>query len=439
MLAITTVEWLFGLLVLIVFTNRYVFGSLLRVADRRTEADYNRDPSEWPSVAIIVPVFCEGESVLQTAASFAALDYPREKLQIVFVDDVSTDDTYEHLQEACRRYPWMRLIQNPHNMGKRLGIKNAVLDIHTDLVMSVDSDVIVDSNVVRELTRHMYSTGSDAVGGCVFVSNADETWLTRMQAVKYWIGYQFLKNVENAYSHVMCLSGCLTLYKREAMIAVDKDVESRTFLGDEVKYGEDRFLTRKIVERGYKTRLCFSARCFTKAPTNMGAYLNQQLRWRRSNMIDLITAIPHLYKFNLFVLIHYLSMGTLLFFYPLFLLVKCLELQFVMPMLWHALLVTIFAIAYELNKHTLPKFAQASGLWFLVMAAVFPVVYLTMTPLGMFTLGTTSWETRGGKTSDNAGISGTSTIDLADLGGDASAATSTPLATPRVASESGAA
>jgi len=418
MLAITTIEWLFGLLVLIVFTNRYVFGSLLRVADRRTEASYNVDPPEWPSVAIIVPVFCEGESVLQTAASFAALDYPRDKLQIVFVDDVSTDDTYEHLQEACRRYPWMKLIQNPHNMGKRLGIKNAVLDIDTDLVMSVDSDVIVDANVVRELTRHMYSTGSDAVGGCVFVSNADETWLTRMQAVKYWIGYQFLKNVENAYSHVMCLSGCLTLYKREAMIAVDKDVESRTFLGDEVKYGEDRFLTRKIVERGYKTRLCFSARCFTKAPTNMGAYLNQQLRWRRSNMIDLLTAIPHLYKFNLFVLIHYLSMGTLLFFYPIFLLVKCMEMQFVMPMLWHALLVTIFAVCYEFNKHTLPAFAQANGLWFLVMAAVFPVVYLTMTPLGLFTLGTTSWETRGGAKSDNAGIGGTSNIDLTALGGE---------------------
>ena len=72
MLAITTIEWLFGLLVLIVFTNRYVFGSLLRVADRRTEVDFNIDPPEWPSVAIIVPVFCEGESVLQTAASFAA-------------------------------------------------------------------------------------------------------------------------------------------------------------------------------------------------------------------------------------------------------------------------------------------------------------------------------------------------------------------------------
>ena len=417
MIAITTVEWLFGLLVLIVFTNRYVYGSLLRVLDRRTEKDFNKDPDVWPSVAIVVPVFCEGESVLQTAASFSALDYPRDKLKVVFIDDVSTDDTYEHLQEACRRYPWMTLIQNPHNMGKRLGIKNAVLDLDDDLIMSVDSDVIVDSNVVRELVRHMYSTGADAVGGCVFVSNAKETWLTRMQAVKYWVGYQFLKNVENAYSHVMCLSGCLTLYKREAMLAVDKDVESRTFLGDEVKYGEDRFLTRKIVERGFKTRLCFSARCFTKAPTNMPAYLNQQLRWRRSNMIDLLTAIPHLNKFNIFVLIHYLSMGTLLIFYPVFLLAKCLELQFVMPMIWHGILVTCFAVAYELSKHSLPDFAQTSGLWFLVMAAVFPVVYLTMTPLGLFTLGTTSWETRGGAKSDNAGISSTSEIDLTELSG----------------------
>ena len=124
-------------------------------------------------------------------------------------------------------------------------------------------------------------------------------------------------------------------------------------------------------------------------------------------MVDLLTAIPHLAKFNPFVLIHYLSMGTLLFFYPVFLLVKFFELQFVMPMLLHALLVTVFAVCYEFNKHKLPEFARSSGLWFLAMAAVFPVVYLMMTPLGLFTLGTTSWETRGGaktaKTESDAG------------------------------------
>ncbi len=87
----------------------------------------------------------------------------------------------------------------------------------------------------------------------------------------------------------------------------------------------------------------------------MAGYLNQQLRWRRSNMVDLISAIPHLNRFNVMVLVHYLAMGTLLFFYPLFLLVKFLELQFVMPMIWHALLVTVFAVCYEFSKRSLPK------------------------------------------------------------------------------------
>jgi N-acetylglucosaminyltransferase len=394
---ITMLEWLFGLLVLIVFVNRYVFGSLLRTGDKRTEGRCDIEPASLPSVAIVVPVYCEGKSVLRTAASFAALDYPKDKLSVVFIDDCSTDNTYAYLQQAVRQYPWMQLRRNPYNMGKRLGIKQAVLDLDVDLIMSVDSDVVVEDNVVRNLVAHMNATGADAVGGCVFVSNVDETWLTRMQAVKYWVGYQFLKNLENAFDHVMCLSGCLTLYKRSALLAVDHQLQNRTFLGEEIKYGEDRFLTRKLVEAGFRTRLCFTARCYTKAPTAMPAYLNQQLRWRRSNMIDLITAIPNLHKFNPLVLIHYLSMGALLFFYPVFLLGKMLETEFMIPMLFHAFVVTVFAFAYEISKKNLPEFARTNGLWFLSMAMVFPVVYLTMTPLALFTLSTSSWETRGHK------------------------------------------
>lgn len=397
MLALVTIEWLFAILVLIVFTNRYVFGSLLRLTDARTKSGYDFDPRTWPRVAIIVPVYNEGSHVRRTAASFDALDYPRDRLTAVFVDDRSTDDTFEHLRAVAELYPWMQVERNARNMGKRLGIKNAVLRIESDLVLSVDSDVIVEANSLKNLVRHMYASGADAVGGCVFVSNADENWLTRMQAVKYWVGYQFLKNLENALDHVMCLSGCLTLYKRAALVAVDHDLERRTFLGDDVKYGEDRFLTRKLVEHGYRTRLCFNSRCFTKAPSSIKGYLSQQLRWRRSNTIDFITAIPHLNRFHPVVLVHYISIALLLLFYPLFLVTQIMHLGFVVPMLEHALLVTTFAIAYETNKRKLPAFARTSGLWFLSMAFVFPVMYITMTPLAIATLGTTSWETRSAK------------------------------------------
>ena len=395
MLALVAVEWLFAILVLVVFTNRYVFGSALRLADRRTTAEHDRDPAVWPTVAIVVPVFNEGSSIRKTADSFAALDYPREKLSVCFVDDRSTDDTFDHLTAVAAKYPWMRVEQNPVNMGKRLGIKNAVQRDRSDLILSVDSDVLVERSAVRNLVRHLVTSGADAVGGCVFVSNADDNWLTRMQAVKYWIGYQFLKNLENAFSHVMCLSGCLTLYRRAALVAVDGDLERRTFLGEDVKYGEDRFLTRKLVERGFRTRLCFTARCFTKAPATFSHYLSQQLRWRRSNTVDFLTAIPQLNRFHPMVLVHYMSIALLLFFYPMFLVSQIMRLGFIIPMLEHALIVSVFAVAYELNKHKLPKMAQTSGVWFLAMAFVFPVMYITMTPLAVATLGTTSWETRG--------------------------------------------
>jgi N-acetylglucosaminyltransferase len=396
LLSLVALEWLFAILVLVVFTNRYVLGSALRVADKRTLAGYGEDPLVWPTVAIVVPVYNEGPHILKTADSFQMLDYPRDKLRVVFIDDRSTDDTYEHLQTIAKTYPWMSVLQNEKNVGKRIGIKNAVLVTYTDLIMSVDSDVIVEPSALRKLVRHMFASDVDAVGGCVFVSNANENWLTRMQAVKYWIGYQFLKNVENAFSHIMCLSGCLTLYKRSALLAVDHDVENRTFLGDDVKYGEDRFLTRKLVERGYKTRLCFQAQCFTKAPASFAGYISQQLRWRRSNLIDFITAIPHLGRFHPFVLVHYSSMALLLLFYPLTLASQVARLGFVIPMIEHALLVSVFALAYEFNKHKLPAMARTSGIWFLSMAIVFPVMYLTMTPLALATLGTTSWETRAG-------------------------------------------
>jgi hypothetical protein len=94
--------------------------------------------------------------------------------------------------------------------------------------------------------------------------------------------------------------------------------------------------------------------------------------------------------------VHYCSIALLLLFYPLTLASQMARLGFVIPMIEHALLVTVFALAYEHNKHKLPEMARTSGLWFMSMAFVFPVMYLTMTPLALASLGTTSWETRNG-------------------------------------------
>ncbi|NVB82581.1 MAG: glycosyltransferase, partial [Kofleriaceae bacterium] len=83
--------------------NRYDFGVYLLITRRRRHDDTVDDYE--PSVTIVVPLFNEGPSIYNTIASFAALDYPKQKLRVIIVDDGSTDDSYEWALESARAFP----------------------------------------------------------------------------------------------------------------------------------------------------------------------------------------------------------------------------------------------------------------------------------------------------------------------------------------------
>ena len=182
----------------------------------------------------------------------------------------------------------MRVLRNPVNMGKRRGINHAVRESKAEIILSVDSDVLVFPTALRELVARFTTPEVAAVGGRIHVSNPNQNWLTKLQTIKYYFGQEHLKNLERALDQVMCLSGCLTAYRRSVLIELEPILEDRNLLGVEIKYGEDRFLTHQIVKHGYKTRMTMDAFCFTKAPPNLRAYFNQQLRWKRSNIADFI-------------------------------------------------------------------------------------------------------------------------------------------------------
>ncbi|HEY8072630.1 MAG TPA: glycosyltransferase family 2 protein, partial [Labilithrix sp.] len=264
------------LLFFLVFVNRYVVGALVRVASGLKE-DETIDDYE-PTVTVVVPLFNEGKQIYDTIQSLLALDYPEEKLSVIVVDDRSTDDSWHWARKAAGESPRVKAIQNAYNMGKRRGINHAVRNATSEIIVSVDSDVIVDKMAVRELVRRFTSPDIAAVGGRVHVLNANANWLTRMQAIKYWFGYDYLKNIERQFKSVMCLSGCLTAYRRDVLIALEPILENRRMFGVEIKYGEDRFLTRQIVKAGWHTVNTLAAVCWTVAPTTLAGYFNQQLR-----------------------------------------------------------------------------------------------------------------------------------------------------------------
>ncbi len=383
------------LFILIVFLNRYVFGLYLSMT-RGKNFDATIEGFE-PTVTVVVPLFNEGKSIYDTIVSLVKLDYPADKLQITIVDDCSTDDSYEWACKGAREFSNVKVLRNPHNMGKRKGINHAVRESTSEIIVSVDSDVIVYPTALRELIARFTGPEVAAVGGRIHVSNPNDNWLSKLQTIKYYFGQEHLKNLERSLRSVMCLSGCLTAYRRHVLIQLEPILENRNILGVPIKYGEDRFLTRQIVKAGYRTVMTMSAMCFTKAPTTLGGYFNQQLRWKRSNVVDFMGGLGHAWRLHPLLCIQYISMFLLLLVYPFVIATHVLEGTFFDLAMFHIAVIAAFSLVYYFAPSTraLPPWLRVHPIAFLPMAVLMPVAYLLLTPLGMFTLDTASWETRG--------------------------------------------
>lgn len=397
------------LLILLIFANRYFLGTFLKnVAEHK----WDERVDDWePQVSIVVPMFNEGERIVGTIDSLAAQDYPTDKFEVVIVDDQSTDDSYQWATDAAARYPNVRVIQNPVNMGKRRGINRAVRKTDSEIIISVDSDVVVEKDATRKLVACFVEEDIAAVGGRVNVLNKHENWLTRMQTIKYFFGYEYLKNIERAHRRVMCLSGCLTAYRRHVLVELEPILEQRSVLGIPIKYGEDRFLTRQIIKAGYKTVLTLDAVSHTIAPPTIKGYFSQQLRWRRSNLVDYIGGLSHVWKLPPLVSLHYYSLFALLLVYPAVIFEALITHSFWNVALIHLGVLAAFGTVYRLHTRALPEEDKVHPLNFLWMGIVMPVTYVALTPVAIFTLDSGSWETRGHKANNNEDVDPDEPVD----------------------------
>ena len=393
-------------LALVVLINRYAGGILLR---RRTRGlprpdgpgEDEVDDSYEPLVEVVIPMFNEGEGIRDTIASLISQTYPSHKLKITVADDCSTDDSYHQAVAAASGKRNVRVQRMPRNMGKRRAINRVVRKSRAEIIVSVDSDVVVERDAIRQLVRRFVSPRIAAVGGRVDIRNKHQNWLTRMQTIKYFFGYSFLKSRERSYRSVLCLSGCLTAYRRSVLLELERLLENRSVLGVPIKYGEDRFLTRQIVKAGYQTTMTHDAVCKTYAPTSLDAYFAQQLRWRRSNIIDYVSGLSHVWKLHPVVAIQYFTLFSLLLTYPVlvFDLLRTGDIFKVLTI--HCAVLAACGFYYRWHVRHLPAEEKVSAFSLAPIAAVITVTYGILTIVALFTLDCGKWETRRHEAADD--------------------------------------
>jgi cellulose synthase/poly-beta-1,6-N-acetylglucosamine synthase-like glycosyltransferase len=377
----------------IVFANRMLGGLLLR-ALRGRNWDTTTNDFE-PTVTVVIPMFNEGPAVVETLHSVLASDYPRDKLDIICVDDQSIDDTFDRARAVARLDPRLTVLRNPVNVGKRCSINHAVRRSRSEIIVSVDSDVIVDRGAIRALVRRFTSPQIAAVGGWVDVRNKHDNWLTRMQVLKYWYAYYVVKNVERAFKTVLAVSGCLAAYRRSVLLELMPVLDDRNILGVPIKYGEDRFLTRQIVKAGCQTTLTNEARCRTFVPSTLSAYFSQQLRWRRSNIVDFVGGVSHVWRLHPLVALNFFSMAIVLFLYPIGVARAAMAGLILPAVSAHVVALFLYGLYYRWRTRAWDPADRVHPLSYIPHALVMPISSGLLVVVALFTLDSTRWETRG--------------------------------------------
>jgi hyaluronan synthase len=272
MIMVDPVLTAYGLVVCGYIVTRFLFGALYRPAP---------DAGLEPHVAIVMPGFNEEAAIARSLRSLLQLDYPAGKLEIVAVDDGSTDGTLAAMRSVAKWDARVQVIAFPENRGKRAAMAAGIRATDAEIVAFVDSDSVLEPDALRKLVQGFADPKVGAICGHANVLNLRESWLTRMQAVRYFVAFKVVKAAESVFNAVTCCSGCFSAYRREAILPRLEWWENQTFLGRQSTFGDDRSLTNCVL-RDWKVRYAANAVSHTIVPATFQQFMRQQLRWKRS-------------------------------------------------------------------------------------------------------------------------------------------------------------
>jgi hyaluronan synthase len=280
------------------FLNTYSIAVAAFILSRFVAALFYRPPAFRglePTVSIIVTAYNEEDAILRTIECCGELDYPSEKLQLVVVDDGSTDGTSRELERAKELWPDLAIVRFEQNRGKREAMAAGARIARGDVLVYVDSDSFLRPDAVRQLVQGFADPYVAAVAGHTDVANRAQNALTRMQDVRYYVAFRVLKAAESVFGVVTCCPGCFSAYRRDRVLPIlDRWLEQR-FLGVRATFGDDRSLTNFLL-RHYRVIYSSTAIATTIVPDRHGKFLRQQLRWKKSWLRECLIAATFMWK-----------------------------------------------------------------------------------------------------------------------------------------------
>lgn len=190
-----------------------------------------------PEVTLMVCAYNEEDIISEKMSNTHSLDYPADRLHLVWVTDGSTDNTNSILST----YPDVKIVFSPERRGKSAALKHGIKEVSTEIVMMTDANTMLNPEAVREIVRLMQDPKVGCVSGEKKVMAKSDSDKAAQGEGLYWKYESTLKRLDSELYSAMGAAGELCVIRRQLMT----DIPDDTLLDDFV-------ISMEIVRMGYK-------------------------------------------------------------------------------------------------------------------------------------------------------------------------------------------
>jgi peptidoglycan-N-acetylglucosamine deacetylase len=247
-----------------------VFHTALAVARRRRQPRYDANVVLLP-VSVVIAAYNEEKVIRRTLETLLSSTYPF--LELLVVNDGSTDRTAIEVEAMMERDPRIRLINQP-NRGKWAALNNGTAQARGDILVTLDADTIFTPETVANLVRQ-FAVDPDgrlgAVAGVVRVGNRERNLLTRWQGLEYLTQIGVERSAYAQLGAVPIIPGACAAWRKAAITEVGGYSHATL--------AEDCDLTLSLHQARWRVSQDDEALAYTEAPDHADALLAQRIRW----------------------------------------------------------------------------------------------------------------------------------------------------------------
>ncbi len=232
---------------------------------------------DFPNVSVVIPAYNESHSIKETMQSVIDLDYPKDKIELIVVNDGSKDDTKKIVENfICKNKERKIILLNQKNKGKYNALNFGLKIAKGEYFACLDADSIVEKSALKKMLPYFTSSKIAVVLPLMKIRNPKNIW-QKIQHYEYVIN-MFYKKIMSNLNCVHVAPGPFSLYKTSIVIK-----EGGFRKGHNT---EDLEITLRLQKKNYKIVQLMNVEVFTLSPESFRTLYVQRNRWNMGSVLN---------------------------------------------------------------------------------------------------------------------------------------------------------